>query len=603
MMPHLKKLEIALRMISGASVSTLGFIVLFGWYTNNHALIQVSSTWAPMQYNTAFCMLLSGFSILCLKRREKILIFLSALLFLFSTLTLSQYIFHINLGIDQLFINSNVYTYTSHPGRMAPNTAICFLLVSIMLFTSQFDRYHWNNLIAFICCTVVGVLGLTALTGYFFDVSELYGWGNFTAMAVHTAMGFFAIALGCFFLIAHQFLRDDKQKKYFPAIVVCAIGLPLFLISWQALTMHQSQMIKKSLQQESVYGELLLTELLPMHLDRVVKLLDQNIDDHDSQGYFSKIPELLSISTESASSKKWIYVRDAQAQSTIKKNIAFCEALLAQKNKNVYTGEKNVLLAVSDQLICLKKEPENFLAILDTHQLFSSIFNFPNWKLYGVELKNQDHLIFSKPIVHSTDFFKQQWGVTKQFFVMGQRWDLVLWPNEKSVRLQTSLFPNFFLLFGLIGTVLFAFVAELWKLSVYKNRTLKQYEMIFNQMAEGLCIVEMLYDADQNPVNWRYIQVNPVFKNHTGLSNVIGKTALEAIPEIEKYWIEKFGEVDLSGKPAHLENFSTALNRWYEVYAFILKDRKKIRLLFYLTMFQIERIIKKIWNLRREIFG
>lgn len=47
-----------LALLGGALSLILGSSVLVGWYTHNAALIQVSSDYVPMQFNTALCFLL-----------------------------------------------------------------------------------------------------------------------------------------------------------------------------------------------------------------------------------------------------------------------------------------------------------------------------------------------------------------------------------------------------------------------------------------------------------------------------------------------------------------------------------------------------------------
>ena len=40
------------------------------------------------------------------------------------------------------------------------------------------------------------------------------------------------------------------------------------------------------------------------------------------------------------------------------------------------------------------------------------------------------------------------------------------------------------------------------------------------------------------------------------------------MPDIEPYWIKTYGEVALTGKPAHFENYSKGLDRYFEVDAY-----------------------------------
>jgi PAS domain S-box-containing protein len=106
---------------------------------------------------------------------------------------------------------------------------------------------------------------------------------------------------------------------------------------------------------------------------------------------------------------------------------------------------------------------------------------------------------------------------------------------------------------------------------VTETRRLEQdYQTLFREMLDGFAVHEIICDDDGHPVDYRFLDVNPAFERMTGLAaeNIIGKTVLEALPETETHWIETYGKVALSGEPAHFEEFSTALDKHFEVTAF-----------------------------------
>lgn len=80
----------------------------------------------------------------------------------------------------------------------------------------------------------------------------------------------------------------------------------------------------------------------------------------------------------------------------------------------------------------------------------------------------------------------------------------------------------------------------------------------------------MIYDADNKPVDYRFLEVNPAFEQHTGLADAQGKTILELVPNHETYWFEIYGQVVASGDAVRFEKRGEGMHRWFDMYAFRL---------------------------------
>lgn len=98
----------------------------------------------------------------------------------------------------------------------------------------------------------------------------------------------------------------------------------------------------------------------------------------------------------------------------------------------------------------------------------------------------------------------------------------------------------------------------------------QDYQHLFQQMLDGFAVHEIICNADGDPVDYRFIDVNPAFEKLTGVKreDVIGRTVLEVFPETEKIWIEKYGKVALHGSYEFFENYSVAVEKFFEVTAF-----------------------------------
>jgi PAS domain S-box-containing protein len=110
----------------------------------------------------------------------------------------------------------------------------------------------------------------------------------------------------------------------------------------------------------------------------------------------------------------------------------------------------------------------------------------------------------------------------------------------------------------------------------------EKYRSLFESIDEGLCIVEVLFDQQNTPVDYRFLETNAAFERHTGLVQAQGKTARELLPDLENHWIEIYGNIALTGEPYRFENASEVMNRWFDVFAFRfgLAEQRKVAIRF-----------------------
>lgn len=101
----------------------------------------------------------------------------------------------------------------------------------------------------------------------------------------------------------------------------------------------------------------------------------------------------------------------------------------------------------------------------------------------------------------------------------------------------------------------------------------KKYRQLFSQMVSGFALHKMIFE-DQKPVDYQFIEVNPMFEEMTGLSSqqVVGKTVKSVLPNVEHEWIERFGKVAQYGEHEQFEQFSTELGKYFDVKAYSPKQ-------------------------------
>ena len=98
----------------------------------------------------------------------------------------------------------------------------------------------------------------------------------------------------------------------------------------------------------------------------------------------------------------------------------------------------------------------------------------------------------------------------------------------------------------------------------------ERYRSLFNSMTEGFAVHEILCDEAGTPCDYRFLEINPSFERLTGRKReaLLGRTVKETLTETEAFWIETYGQVALTGRPASFDHYSAALDRYYSVNAY-----------------------------------
>lgn len=98
----------------------------------------------------------------------------------------------------------------------------------------------------------------------------------------------------------------------------------------------------------------------------------------------------------------------------------------------------------------------------------------------------------------------------------------------------------------------------------------QRYLSLFNNMTEGFALHVVVYDEKDNPVDYRFLDVNRAFETLTGLrrDEIVGKRQSKVLPNEDPYWLETYSRVAATGEPVHIEHFSPVLKKHFGVYAY-----------------------------------
>ncbi len=99
------------------------------------------------------------------------------------------------------------------------------------------------------------------------------------------------------------------------------------------------------------------------------------------------------------------------------------------------------------------------------------------------------------------------------------------------------------------------------------QRSEAKYRRLFEAMTSGFALHELLYDAQGNPVDYRFLEVNRAFEQQTGLKarDLIGRTLHEVLPDSEPFWLQRYAEVVRTGRSDRFEHYGVELDRHFEV--------------------------------------
>lgn len=130
----------------------------------------------------------------------------------------------------------------------------------------------------------------------------------------------------------------------------------------------------------------------------------------------------------------------------------------------------------------------------------------------------------------------------------------------------------------------------------------ERFRLLFDSIDEGFCIVQMIFDDQQKPIDYRFLEVNPAFERHTGIKEAVGRRMREIEPRHEIYWFETYGRIALTRQPLRFEQFSEALSRHYDVYAFPFGEPKQHRIaILFRDISQRKRTEKKLHVLNQSL--
>jgi signal transduction histidine kinase len=189
-----------------ACVALIGNVLGIDWLRN-------FTPWGTyIKTNPAICLLMVSIALWMQGRGKKAApMVLSAIVLLISFVTLGEWVFDIDLGLDQLLSKELVIRDQEFPGRMPPNACLCFMALgaSIIAFASAQIRTGQILAAMSFCLALISVVGLA------FGLNELGMFSSTTMIAFPMAVALVLASFASFMTYSqHEFARVFSSTTF-----------------------------------------------------------------------------------------------------------------------------------------------------------------------------------------------------------------------------------------------------------------------------------------------------------------------------------------------------------------------------------------------------
>jgi len=206
--------------------------VLVGWALDIAPLKSILPGLASMKSNSALLFIFCGISLwMQIEGYPRRIAQAFALIVIsIGLLTLVEYLFNSNFGIDQLLFQ-DMAAGVLHPGRMAPSSATAFILMGCaLLLAGNPAKSVLKDSLVLITLAITGL----AIIGYLYGVSSLYQISAYASMALHTALSFILLSLAFLFAWPQRGLMGTIMadtaggkilRRFLPAVILFPVVL------------------------------------------------------------------------------------------------------------------------------------------------------------------------------------------------------------------------------------------------------------------------------------------------------------------------------------------------------------------------------------------
>lgn len=243
-----------LARLCGLLLISLAGTVIAGWALRIPTLVQIAPGYTAMALNTAIGFAVGGVALVLPPSRARARALLGLAIFVLAALVFAQIASGRAFGIDWPHLHAWLADGNPHPGRMAPNTAVAFMLAGAVLMLTARATMIARVLVQLFTFLIL-LLGLLSLVGYTLQLDLLYRWYRYTRMSLLAASGFlvFAIGLASLWYNSAWFERmyrghEDRKIGALAAAILAATAFTGGLLSFVTLEDQTERALSQSLE-------------------------------------------------------------------------------------------------------------------------------------------------------------------------------------------------------------------------------------------------------------------------------------------------------------------------------------------------------------------
>jgi len=269
-----------------------GVLALCGWAFDVTVFKSIRLDWVSVKPNAAVAFILVGVALVfsrparqpsaALVLLSRIARWLGWLAGLIGLLTLIEYAWGWNPGFDQwLFHEPSHAVGTSHSGRMALDSAFCFVLLAAGMEISRHARKpDWVMRTTTIFGALVTTVAAVEMLSYLTPSLRAYGWGGLTMMAFPTAITLAALGAALALGTWHEqmlavdapsarFALLDRRTGFLFLLVLFFLTVGILAIGTSSYRLYERHLRDNSERQLYTVAALKVTELTQFRRERV----------------------------------------------------------------------------------------------------------------------------------------------------------------------------------------------------------------------------------------------------------------------------------------------------------------------------------------------